>query len=232
MRSGLIARKLGMTRILDAEGLQVPVTVLVLEQCQVVNVLAKEKNGYDAIQLGVGKSKVKNVSKAMRGHFAKAKVEPKRKLLEFRIDPKHVIPVGAELTAGHFVVGQYVDVSGYTIGKGFAGAMKRHNFGGLRASHGVSVSHRSHGSTGNRQDPGKTFAGKKMAGHLGDEKVTIQNLYVAATDSERGIIMLKGAVPGAKGSYVIVKDAVKRPLPKEVPLPAALKDSSVTNNAA
>jgi large subunit ribosomal protein L3 len=223
MRTGLLAQKMGMTRIFAADGNHVPVTVLKVDNCQVVAVRTDEANGYNAVQLGVGKAKVKNVSKAQRGHFAKAKVEPKRKLAEFRVSKENLLEVGAELSAAHFVTGQFVDVVGTTIGKGFAGSMKRWNFGGLRATHGVSVSHRSHGSTGNRQDPGRTFPGKKMAGHLGVERVTQQNLKIVETDVEQGLIYVHGAVPGHEGSYVLVKDAVKRALPKEAPKPAALK---------
>ncbi len=223
MRTGLLAQKLGMTRIFAADGNHVPVTVLKVDNCQVVAVRTDEKNGYNAVQLGVGKAKVKNVSKAQRGHFAKAKVEPKKKMCEFRVSKENLLEVGAELSASHFVDGQFVDVIGTTIGKGFAGSMKRWNFGGLRATHGVSVSHRSHGSTGNRQDPGRTFPGKKMAGHLGVERVTTQNLKIVQTDADQGLIYVQGAVPGHEGSYVMVKDAVKRALPKEAPKPAALK---------
>jgi large subunit ribosomal protein L3 len=226
MRSGVIAQKLGMTRVFTDAGEHVPVTVLKLDNCQVVAHRTAEKNGYVALQLGVGTRKVKNVSKAMRGHFAAAKVEPKRKLAEFRVSPDAVIPVGAELMADHFVVGQYVDVTGTSIGKGFAGAMKRHNFGGLRASHGVSISHRSHGSTGGRQDPGKVFKNKRMAGHMGDTTVTTLNLKVVRTDPERGLLMLEGAVPGAKGGYILVRDAVKRPLPKEAPKPGKFREAA------
>ena len=223
MRTGLLAQKLGMTRIFAADGNHLPVTVLKIDHCQVVAVRTDETNGYTAVQLGVGKAKVKNVSKAQRGHFAKAKVEPKRKLAEFRVSKENLLEVGAELSAAHFIAGQFVDVVGTTIGKGFAGSMKRWNFGGLRATHGVSVSHRSHGSTGNRQDPGRTFPGKKMAGHLGVERVTQQNLKVVEIDVEQGLIYVHGAVPGHEGSYVLIKDAVKRALPKEAPKPAALK---------
>ena len=223
MRTGLLAQKLGMTRIFAEDGSHVPVTVLKVDNCQVVAVRTDEKNGYNAVQLGVGKAKVKNVSKAQRGHFAKAKVEPKQKLCEFRVSKDNLLEVGAELAASHFVNGQFVDVIGTTIGKGFAGSMKRWNFGGLRATHGVSISHRSHGSTGNRQDPGRTFPGKKMAGHLGVERVTTQNLKIVQTDDDQGLIYVQGAVPGHEGSYVMVKDAVKRALPKEAPKPAALK---------
>jgi large subunit ribosomal protein L3 len=232
MRSGLIARKVGMTRVFDAEGAHVPVTVLQVEKCEVVAVRTAEKDGYTAVQLGVGAAKVKNVSKPMRGHFAKAKVEPKRKVAEFRVSADALIDVGVELSAAHFIPGQFVDVTGTSIGKGFAGVMKRHNFGGLRASHGVSISHRSHGSTGHRQDPGRVFKGKKMAGHLGDERITTQNLKVVSTDPERGLILIQGSVPGAPGGYVLVKDAVKRKLPKEVPFPAGLKGAGAAEPAA
>src|ERR1041385_5492897 len=210
MRSGGIAQKLGMTRVFTEAGEHVPVTVLRLAKCQVLGHRTKEKNGCVALQLGSGTRKVKNVSKAERGHFAVAKVEPKRKLAEFRVSDDGLIPVGAEITADHFVVGQYVDVTGTSIGKGFAGAMKRWNFAGLRASHGVSISHRSHGSTGGRQDPGRTFKNKKMAGHLGGERVTTLNLKVVQTDVERGLILVEGAVPGAKGGWITVRDAVDR----------------------
>jgi large subunit ribosomal protein L3 len=223
MRTGLIAQKLGMSRLFNEEGSHVPVTVLKVDRCEVVAVRTAERDGYTAVQLGVGKAKVRNMSKALRGHFAKAKVEPKRKVAEFRVTPDAVLDVGAELGANHFVPGQFVDVTGITIGKGFAGSMKRWNFGGLRATHGVSISHRSHGSTGNRQDPGRTFPNKKMAGHLGVERVTTLNLKVIATDADQGLIMIRGAVPGAKGGYVLVRDAVKRKLPKDVPFPAAIR---------
>jgi large subunit ribosomal protein L3 len=223
MRSGLIAQKLGMTRIFDAEGQHVPVTVLKLDNCQVVSVKTEDKDGYTAVQLGAGTAKVKNVSKAMRGHFAKAAVEPKKKLVEFRVSADALLGVGDELTAEHFLVGQAVDITGTSIGKGFAGGMKRWNFGGLRASHGVSVSHRSHGSTGQRQDPGKVFKGKKMAGHLGSERVTVQNLTIVSTDAARGLILVKGAIPGGEGGWVLVRDAAKRPLPKDVPMPGAVR---------
>jgi large subunit ribosomal protein L3 len=223
MRTGLIAQKIGMTRVFNDEGNHVPVTVLKVDNCQVVAVRTQEKDGYTAVQLGVGAAKVKNVGKAMRGHFAKAKVEPKSWVVEFRVPQDALIDVGAELSAEHFVAGQFVDVVGTTIGKGFAGGMKRHHFGGLRATHGVSVSHRSLGSTGQRQDPGKTFKGKKMAGHLGDVRVTTQNLRVVSTDVERGLIMVRGAVPGSDGGYVLIKDAVKRKAPKDLPFPAAIR---------
>jgi large subunit ribosomal protein L3 len=225
MRTGLLARKLGMTRIFTEDGNHVPVTVLAVDNCQVVAVRLPEKDGYSALQLGVGAAKVKNVSKAQRGHFARAKVEPKARLAEFRVPGDAVVEVGSEITAGHFLPGQRVDVVGTSIGKGFAGAMKRHNFGGLRATHGVSVSHRSHGSTGQRQSPGKTFKNKKMAGHLGAERVTVQSLEVISADAERGVLMLKGAVPGSKGGYVLVKDAVKRKAPDGLPFPAAVRQA-------
>src|SRR6266446_4193738 len=223
MRSGVIAQKVGMARVFTAAGEHVPVTVLRLAQCQVVAHRTKDKNGYVALQLGAGSRKVKNVSNAERGHFAVAKVEPKRKLAEFRVGEDELIPVGAEITADHFVAGQYVDVTGTSIGKGFAGPMKRWNFAGLRASHGVSISHRSHGSTGGRQDPGKTFKNKKMAGHLGVERVTTLNLKVVQTDTARGLVLVEGAVPGAKGGWITMRDAVKKTLPKEAPMPGAFR---------
>ncbi|WP_044564208.1 50S ribosomal protein L3 [Azospirillum sp. B4] len=223
MRSGLIAQKLGMTRIFTDEGEHVPVTVLKVDNCQVVSHKTEDRDGYTALEVGVGKAKVKNVTKAERGHFAKAKVEPKKKTVEFRVTPDALVEVGAEITVDHFVAGQFVDVTGTTIGKGFAGGMKRWNFGGLRATHGVSVSHRSHGSTGQRQDPGRTFKNKKMAGHLGVEQVTTQNLKVVSVDVERGLILVRGAVPGSEGGYILVKDAVKKKLPEGVPFPAAFR---------
>ena len=223
MRSGVIAQKVGMTRIFTDAGEHVPVTVLRLANCQVVGHRTKDKNGYVALQLGAGTRKVKNVTRAERGHFAIAKVEPKRKMVEFRDDETGLIPVGAEITADHFVVGQFVDVTGTSIGKGFAGGMKRWNFGGLRASHGVSVSPRSIGSTGGRQDPGKTFKNKKMPGHLGVERVTTLNLKVVQTDVARGLILVEGAVPGAKGGWITVRDAVKKSLPKDVPQPGKFR---------
>lgn len=226
LRSGVIAKKVGMTRLFMEDGKQIPVTVLQLDGCQVVAQRTADKDGYTAVQLGSGSAKAKNTSKAMRGHFAVAKVEPKRKIAEFRVDASNLIGVGEEITADHYFEGQFVDVAGTTIGKGFAGAMKRHNFGGLRASHGVSISHRSHGSTGQCQDPGKVFKGKKMAGHMGAVRVTTQNLQVVKTDSERGLIMIKGAVPGSKGGWVTIKDAVKKPVPENVILPAALKSAA------
>ncbi|PIE07484.1 MAG: 50S ribosomal protein L3 [Rhodobacterales bacterium] len=223
MRSGILARKVGMTRLFMEDGKQIPVTVLQLDHLQVVAQRTSEKDGYTAVQLGAGAARAKRTSKAMRGHFAAARVEPKRKLVEFRVSPENLIEVGAELSAEHFVTGQKVDVSGTSIGKGFAGAMKRHNFGGLRASHGVSISHRSHGSTGQCQDPGRVFKGKKMAGHMGAARVTTQNLEVVRTDADRGLVFIKGAVPGSRGGWVTVKDAVKKKLPEGVPFPAALK---------
>jgi large subunit ribosomal protein L3 len=211
MRSGLIAQKVGMTRIFTEDGEHIPVTVLKIDTCQVVAHRTQEKNGYTALQLGVGSRKPSKMPKAERQNFAVAKVEPKRKLVEFRVSPENLIEVGAELTADHFVTGQLVDVTGTNQGKGFQGAMKRWNFAGLRASHGVSISHRSHGSTGQRQDPGKVFKGKKMAGHMGTERVTTQNLEVVRTDVERGLVMIRGAVPGNKGGWVMIRDAVKKP---------------------
>jgi large subunit ribosomal protein L3 len=222
MRSGVIAKKIGMTRLFMEDGKQIPVTVLQLDNLQVVAQRTNDQHGYTAVQLGAGTAKPKRVSQAMRGHFAVANVAPKRKVAEFRVDPANLIEVGEEIIADHYFEGQFVDVSGITIGKGFAGAMKRHNFGGLRATHGVSISHRSHGSTGQCQAPGKVFKGKKMAGHMGAVRVTTQNLQVVKTDSDRGIIMIKGAVPGPKGSWVTVKDAVKKPAPDNVLLPAGL----------
>lgn len=227
MRTGLIARKEGMTRIFDEDGRHIPVTVLKIDECQVVSIRSEEKDGYVAVQLGAGKAKVKRTSKANRGHFAKAKVEPKKKMAEFRVSNENILEVGAELGANHFVPGQYVDVTGQSIGKGFAGAMKRHNFGGMRASHGVSVSHRAHGSTGQCQDPGKVFKGKKMAGHMGDERVTTQNLQVIAVDLEDNLVLVKGAVPGAKSGWVLINDAVKRARPAEAPLPAGLRSDGL-----
>ena len=223
LRTGLIAKKVGMTRLFMEDGRQIPVTVLSLENLQVVAQRTPETNGYTAVQLGAGNAKAKRTSQAMRGHFAKAKVEPKRKVAEFRVAPENMINVGETLTANHYFEGQYVDVCGTSIGKGFAGAMKRHNFGGLRATHGVSVSHRSHGSTGQCQDPGKVFKGKKMAGHMGSARVTTQNLQVIKTDADRGVIMVKGAVPGSKGGWVTIKDAVKKPTPENVIYPAGLQ---------
>jgi len=214
---------MGMTRVFTEDGTHIPVTVLKVDNCQVVATRNVESNGYTAVQLGVGAAKVKNVSKAMRGHFAAAKVEPKKKVAEFVVSEDCLLDVGAELSVEHFIAGQYVDVAGTTIGKGFAGAMKRHNFSGMRASHGVSISHRAHGSTGQCQDPGKVFKGKKMAGHMGAVRATQQNLEVVSTDADRGLILVRGSIPGSKGGWVFVRDAVKKSLPEGVPFPAALK---------
>jgi large subunit ribosomal protein L3 len=226
MRSGVIAQKVGMTRIFTDAGEHIPVTVLRLANCQVLAHRTDEKNGYTALQLGSGTRKASRVTKAERQNFAVAKVEPKRRLAEFRVSPDNMIEVGAEITADHFIPGQFVDVTGTSQGKGFQGAMKRWNFGGLRATHGVSVSHRSHGSTGQRQDPGKVFKGKKMAGHLGDERITTQNLVIVKTDVDRGLLMVRGAVPGSKGGWVLVRDAVKKSLPAEAPKPGKFRKGS------
>ncbi|AXC49360.1 50S ribosomal protein L3 [Paracoccus suum] len=226
LRTGVIAKKLGMTRLFLEDGRQVPVTVLHIDNLQVVAQRTAEKDGYVAVQLGAGEAKAKRVSGPMRGHFAKANVAPKRKIAEFRVSEDNLIPVGEEIIAAHYFAGQFVDIAGISIGKGFAGAMKRHNFGGLRASHGVSVSHRSHGSTGQCQDPGKVFKGKKMAGHLGAVRVTTQNLQVVKTDAERGLVMVKGSVPGSKGGWVTIKDAVKKATPDNVIYPAALRSAA------
>lgn len=230
MRTGLIAQKIGMSRYYTDNGQHIPVTLLLVDDCEVVAHKTEENDGYNALQLGWGKAKASRVSKALRGHYAKAKVEPKKVLKEFRISKDAFVDVGKQLSAEHFISGQYVDVAGVSIGKGFAGAMKRHNFGGLEATHGVSISHRSHGSTGQCQDPGRVFKGKKMAGHLGDENVTVQNLEVIDIDGEKGIILVCGAVPGAKGSYVTISDAVKRAVPPSVPFPAALLGDAETSN--
>lgn len=232
MRSGVIAQKVGMTRIFTEAGEHVPVTVLRVDQCRVVAHRTDEKNGYTALQLGAGRAKVKTLTRAERGHFTVANVEPTRKLAEFRVSPENVIDIGAEIAADHFVEGQFVDVTGTSIGRGFAGSMKRHNFAGLRASHGVSVSHRSHGSTGHSQDPGKVFKGKKMAGHMGDARVTTQNLKIVRTDVERGLVMVRGAVPGAKGGWVLLRDAVKRAVPENAPAPASLKNGAPADEQA
>jgi large subunit ribosomal protein L3 len=232
MRSGVIAQKLGMTRVFTDGGEHVPVTVLKLDGCQVVAQRTVDKNGYTAVQLGSGVAKVKNVSKAERGHFAVAQVEPKREVVEFRVDEASLLPVGAEITADHFVPGQFVDVSGISTGKGFAGGMKRHNFHGLRATHGVSVSHRSIGSTGGRQDPGRTFKNRKMPGHLGVERVTTLNLKVVSTDAERGLILVEGAVPGTKGGWIRVRDAIKKAPHKDLPKPGKFRMPTAAAEAA
>ena len=231
MRSGVIAKKLGMTRLFLENGTQVPVTVLQLDNLQVVAQRTADRDGYTAVQLGAGAAKAKRTTAAMRGHFAKASVEPKRKIAEFRVTPDCLIDVGAEITADHYLAGQFVDIAGTSSGKGFQGAMKRHNFAGLRASHGVSVSHRSHGSTGQCQDPGKVFKGKKMAGHMGAVRSTTQNLQVVRTDAERGLLMIKGAVPGHAGGWVTIKDAVKKAAPAGIPLPAATRKAQVVDAA-
>lgn len=224
MRTGLIARKEGMTRIFDEDGSHIPVTILKVDECQVIAVRTEEQDGYVAVQLGAGKAKVKRTSKANRGHFAKAKVEPKKKLAEFRVSNENILEVGAELGANHYIAGQYVDVTGTSKGKGFQGAMKRHNFGGMRATHGVSVSHRAHGSTGQCQDPGRVFKGKKMAGHMGDERVTTQSLEIVGVDLEYNLILVKGAVPGAKQGWVLINDSVKKAAPEGIPLPAGFRE--------
>lgn len=229
-RTGLLTMKIGMTRVFNDKGEHIPVTVLRLDGLQVTGVRTKEKNGYTAVQIGYGKAKVKNVAKSERGIYAKAKIEPKKKLVEFRVSEDALLEVGAELSATHFVPGQYVDVTAVSIGKGYAGAMKRHNFSGLRATHGVSISHRSAGSTGQHQDPGRTFKGKKMAGHMGHTTVTTLNLQVVSVDADMGVVMVRGAVPGPEGAYVCIRDAVKRARPKEAPLPAGLK-AKADNNA-
>jgi large subunit ribosomal protein L3 len=232
MRTGVIAEKVGMTRVFAENGAHVPVTVLKIDGLRVVAQKTLQTDGYTALQLGAGARKVKNTTKPMRGHFAKSNVEPKRKLAEFRVDTDSMVDVGTELTADHYVPGQLVDVTGITIGKGFQGVIKRHNFGGLRASHGVSISHRSHGSTGQRQDPGKVFKGKKMAGHMGQVTATTQNLEVVRTDAERGLLLIKGAVPGSKGSFVLVRDAVKASVPDAAPKPAGVRGPGGANPAA
>ena len=232
MRTGLIAQKLGMSRVFTSEGNHVAVTVLRVDNCQVVAQRTQDRDGYTALQLGVGAAKVKNVTKPQRGHFAVAKVEPKAKLVEFRVSEDALVPVGTEITVAHFVSGQHVDVTATSIGKGFAGGMKRHNFGGLRATHGVSISHRSLGSTGQRQSPGKTFKNKKMAGQLGAERVTTQSLEVIGADSERGLLLLKGSVPGSEKGWVLIKDAVKRKMPVGLPFPAAVRSASASGDEA
>lgn len=226
MRTGVIAKKLGMTQIYSEDGQHLPATVLQVENCQVVSLKTKDKHGYNAVQLGAGAIRTKNVTKPQRGMFGAMKVEPKRKMVEFRVSDNAMVEQGAEIVASHFIAGQYVDVTGNGIGKGFAGPMKRWNFRGLEASHGVSVSHRSHGSTGQRQDPGKVFKGKKMAGHLGTKRVTVQNLQVISTDDERGLIIVRGAVPGAENGYILVKDAVKKALPPKAPFPAGIRQQA------
>ena len=226
MRTGLICKKLGMSRLYTDAGIHVPVTILHLDNCHVVSTKTKDKDGYSSVQLGVVNAKDKHISKPMKGHFKKNNAQPKVKLSEFRVSEENLLENGSELSASHFVDGQYIDASGISIGKGFAGAMKRHNFGGLRASHGVSISHRSHGSTGQCQDPGKVFKGKKMAGHMGAANVTVQNLEVIKTMSDEGYIYIKGAVPGPKGGWVLLKDSVKKSLPDNLPLPAGLKSVS------
>ena len=232
LRTGLLAKKLGMTRIFRDDGTHVPVTVLHLDQLQVVAIRTEEKDGYSAVQIGWGKAKVKNVTQPNRGHFAKAKVEPKKKLVEFRVAPSAVLEPGSTLSAAHFSAGQKVDVCGTSKGKGFAGGMKRWNYAGLEASHGVSASHRSLGSTGNRQDPGRTFKNKKMEGHLGVDRITTLNLEVAAVDAEKGLLMIKGAVPGSKDGYVLVRDAIKKRRPADAAFPAALIDASASETPA
>ena len=232
MRTGLIAKKIGMTTTYTEAGEKTPVTVLQVENCQVISQRTKEKNGYTALQLGVGKAKVKNVTKALRGHYAKAKVEPKVKLAEFRVDETALVEPGTEIIASHFVPGQYVDIIGNTVGKGFQGVMKRWNFAGLEASHGVSVSHRSHGSTGQRQDPGRVFKGKKMAGHMGQRRRTIQNIEVVSVDENEGFIMVRGSVPGAANSFVLVKDSVKKGNHPKAPFPAGVRKSAEPEQTA
>jgi large subunit ribosomal protein L3 len=226
MRTGVIAKKMGMTRLFKDDGRHVPVTVLSLENCQVVAQRTEGRDGYVALQLGAGSAKAKNVAKPQRGHFGKAEVEPKARLQEFRVSEDALVDVGAELSADHFVAGQMVDIAGHTQGKGFAGVMKRWNFGGLRATHGVSVSHRSHGSTGQRQDPGKVFKNKKMAGHMGDRLRTQQNLEIVLTDVERGLLFVKGSVPGSKGAWLTVKDSVKVARHADAPYPASVKSTA------
>lgn len=232
MRTGLLARKVGMTRIFTEDGVDVPVTVLQLDNLQCVGVRTQEKDGYTAVQLGAGTRKAKRTNKSLKGFYAKAKLEAKRKVVEFRVDAENLLNVGDALSADHFVDGQFIDVVGTSIGKGFAGAMKRHNFGGLRASHGVSISHRSHGSTGQCQDPGRVFKGKKMAGHMGAARVTTHNLSIVSTDTERDLLLVRGAVPGHKGGWVMVRDAVKKPTPEGLPTPASLKGGKADKSAS
>lgn len=232
MRTGIVARKMGMTRLFGDDGSHIPVTVLKVDNCQVVATRTKERDGYFAVQIGIGAAKANRVSKALRGHYAQAQVEPKQKLVEFRVAEDALLNVGDEITVDHFVAGQWVDVTGTSVGKGFAGAMKRHGFGGLRATHGVSISHRSHGSTGQNQDPGRVFKGKKMAGHMGARRRTQQNLEVVRTDSNRGLILVRGSVPGAEGGWVLIRDAVKRTLPDGAPYPAAIRRAEQAELAA
>jgi large subunit ribosomal protein L3 len=232
MRTGVIAKKVGMTRLFQDDGRHVPVTVLALEGNQVIARRELDRDGYVAVQLGAGEAKAKNVAKPQRGHFAKAEVEPKTRVAEFRVAEDALLDVGSEISADHFITGQLVDVSGHTQGKGFAGAMKRWGFGGMRATHGVSISHRAHGSTGNRQDPGRVFKNKKMAGHMGDRERTQQNLEIVRTDVERGLLFVKGSVPGAKGTWLTVKDSVKVARPADAPYPASLKQAANNNVAA
>ena len=229
MRTGLIAKKMGMTRLFNDQGTHVPITVLHVDQCQVISVKTTEQHGYNAVQLGWGNAKPNRISKALRGHFAKSKVEPKQRVVEFRVSADAILDIGDEVTVGHFVAGQKVDVVGTTIGKGFAGGMKRHNFSGLEASHGVSISHRSHGSTGNSQDPGKVWKGKKMAGQMGNSRSTVQNLEIFSTDLDRGLILVRGSVPGSKGGYVLISDSCKHPVHEGAPFPASIR--SVSNDA-
>jgi large subunit ribosomal protein L3 len=232
MRTGIVAKKLGMTKVFDDKGHHVAVTVLAMKGNQVVAVRSQEKNGYVAVQMGFDDVKASRATKASRGHFAKAKVAPKRKLVEFRVSQDSVLDVGVEISAEHFVPGQFVDVTGTTIGKGFQGVMKRYNFAGMPASHGVSITHRAHGSTGNRQDPGRVFKNKKMAGHMGQVRATIPNLTIVSVDATEGLLFVSGSVPGSEGSFVMVRDAVKRPLPKDAPKPAGLAKSSAAPAAS
>lgn len=232
MRTGLIAKKLGMSRIFETDGTHVPVTVLNVEGLEVVDVRTTERDGYTAVQLGTGAKKAKNTSKPLKGHFSKAKIEPKKKLAEFRVSEDCLLSVGDELSVEHFVAGQFVDVTATSKGKGFAGAMKRHNFAGMEASHGVSITHRAHGSTGQNQDPGRVFKGKKMAGHMGDERVTVQNLKVVAIDADKGLLFVKGGIPGGENAWVYVTDAIKRPAKVELPKPAGLKKKNEAPVAA
>ncbi|MGB1147943.1 MAG: 50S ribosomal protein L3 [Alphaproteobacteria bacterium] len=232
MRTGLIAQKMGMMRLFTEDGTHQPVTVLKMDGCQVVAQKTSERDGYSAVQLGFDEAKPKNTTKPMRAHFSKARVTPKKKLVEFRVPEENLVEVGAELSAEHFVAGQKVDVCGTSIGKGFAGAMKRWNFGGLRASHGVSISHRSHGSTGQCQDPGRVFKGKKMAGHMGARRVTTLNLDLVDVDAARGLLFVRGAVPGSEGGYVLIRDAIKKAAPEGVPMPAGIRDRAAEAAAA